>query len=248
MMAMTVPVHAEIRNFAFDGVVDNVDNNNFYVDESISPGTPFEGFYIFDDSTLDSNADPGAGDYQHDESTFGIVVKIGDYVFRTNPEHVDFIMEIVDGDTDHYLLRSYNNLCSRPVMVEHISWQLDGPSTALTNDFLFTSPPVLTNFPGQSFNVVGPDEAFFINGTVTSIRENPAVISERPAISLHPAVEITWPAQAGYFYHVQFSTNMTDWENIGEPIFADGPELSKFVRAAATPTFYRAEIKNFSDE
>jgi hypothetical protein len=32
-------LHAEIRNFAFEGVVDEVDNNNFYVDESISPRT-----------------------------------------------------------------------------------------------------------------------------------------------------------------------------------------------------------------
>ncbi len=66
------------------------------------------------------------GDYNHDKRAFGITVNVGELVFKTDPMNVNFLAEIVNRQTNHYLLRSYNNLpLSDTIQVEHISWQLD---------------------------------------------------------------------------------------------------------------------------
>lgn len=66
------------------------------------------------------------GDYQHDRKVFEITENAGRLAFKADPKNVNFLVELVNQDTDHYLLRSYNNLqLSNAVPVKHISWQLD---------------------------------------------------------------------------------------------------------------------------
>src|ERR1044071_9042759 len=110
LITLALSARAELKNFAFQGVITEINDLGFVLDGSITNGTPFKGFYIFETTTPDSNDDPTVGDYEYTNSTYGVVVGIGNYVFRTNPQHVDFLIEVVNRiDDDNYLLLSYNN-------------------------------------------------------------------------------------------------------------------------------------------
>ena len=219
----------------------------FVLDGSITNAGAFEGFYIFDTTAADSNSDPTVGDYWFTNSTFGVVLKIGTYAFRTNPRHVNFLIEVVNRPgSDNHLFRSYNNVCSQPLIVDHIAWQLDDSTgTALTNAFLPVIPPALAAWQSV-FGLTVEGNGFFLRGTVNSISEAPAIIPERPAVTLGEAVEVKWPSRLGYFYQVQSSEDLATWTDLGEPVLGDGADLSRFF--ASQPgknSFYRAEIANF---
>ena len=248
LLCLAIPGFGAVRNFAFHGQVTGVSDYFFFLDETIQPGTPVEGYYVFDSATADSNDDPTVGDYEHTNSQFGVVLKIGDYVFRTNPRNVDFLVETVDRETDSYLFYSYNNVCSHPLYVDYINWQLDGGPMALTNDTLPYDPPTLTNFNASpGLNVVGLGECFDIAAQIDSVEENPMVVVQQPPTTVSPAVRVQWSSQMGYFYQVQVSTNMQEWENIGEPVLGDGSEIFQFFPQNTNgQAYYRAEIKNFN--
>ncbi len=245
---------AEIKNFVFHGTVTVTEDTAFLLDGSVTNGTPIEGFYIFESEATNSNSDPTVGDYRYTNSTFGIVLKIGSYVFRTNPRHVDFLIEVVDRPgNDSYLLRSYNNVCSEPLFVQHISWQLDDPTGSALQDALLPAvPPTLSAYQSWfGLMVTGGDIGgmpYSIHGAVDSITEAPAVIPERPATTLSDAVQVSWPSRLGYFYQIQSSEDLATWTNIGEPVLGDGTTLSRFFpRNGTNQVFYRAEIANFSN-
>ena len=84
---------AAIKNFTFSGTVGEVQDQFLRLDGSITNGTPLQGFYIFDTDITDSNADATVGDFRNTSSACGVVVKVGNYVFRTNPRKVDFLIE-----------------------------------------------------------------------------------------------------------------------------------------------------------
>ena len=246
LLLLVPSARAEIKNFTFQGTISVVEDQGFVLDGSITNGAAFEGFYIFESTDAESNSDSTVGDYWFTNSTFGVVVKVGNYVFRTNPRHVNFLIEVVDRPgSDNYLLRSYNNVCSQPVMVDHIAWQLDDSTgTALTNELMPVTPPALAAW--QSVFGMTVSGGFFLRGTVTSISEAPAIIPERPAVTLGEAVEVRWPSRLGYFYQIQSSEDLETWTNVGEPVLGDGTELSRFfARQAGKRLFYRAEIANF---
>jgi hypothetical protein len=241
-------LQAEIKNFRFTGKISYVDNPNLYLD-GIQSNTPFEGFYIFDTATTDSNGDGTVGDFRHTSSAYGIVVKVGKYIFRTNPRKVNFLVELVNRpNSDNYLLRSYYNVCSEPLAVDHISWQLDDSTgTALSNALLPATPPVLTNFQ-STFGLSISGFGFMFRGHVETIVESPAIIPETPSTTLNLALELSWPSVMGYFYQMQSSPNLIDWTDVGEPVLGDGTVLSKFFKNDPNQKlFYRAVIKNFPD-
>jgi len=222
------------------------------LDGSVTTNAPFEGFYIFDSPKSDSNADPTVGDYQYSTSTNGLIIKVGTYVFRTNPRNVNFLIEVVNRTKDdHYLLRSYNNVCSKPLYVQHMSWQLDDSTgTALASDALPITPPDLTRFTNSPFGLTIDGGSmggmpYLIRGRVQAISEAPAVIPERPSITLGQAVVASWPSSLGYFYQIQSSQDNQTWTDIGEPILGDGTVLSAFFAQQTSQSFYRAVIKNF---
>ena len=249
-----VTSQAALKNFTFSGTVERVDDQFLRLDGSITNGTPLEGFYIFDPTISDSNSDPSVGDYRNTSSSCGVVVKMGNYVFRTNPRKVDFLIEVVNRDTDNYLLRSYYNVSSQPIDVGHISWQLDDRTgSAFGAASLPLIPPDLADFQsifGLTVSGGGAEmePGFFVRGNITSIQETPAVIPERPETNIDDAVEVSWPSQLGYFYQVQMAEHMNgDWKDIGEPILGDGTVLKRyFPKEKGKKVFYRAEIANFS--
>ena len=250
LFSLHVATRAEIKNFAFQGSVTRLENPSFVLDGSITNGSTFEGFYIFESTASDSNSASDVGDYRFNQSVFGVVVKVGNYVFRTNPRHVDFLIEVVNGPNDSYLIRSYQNICSQPLLLEAISWQLDDPTgTALADDSLPLTPPVLSAFQSAfGFTISGACDSFLIRGTVSSIMESPGVIPERPATTVGDAVQIQWPTKMGYFYQIQASSDLETWTDIDQPIMGDGTDLSKYVpRQPGKGVFYRAEISNFAN-
>jgi hypothetical protein len=163
---------------------------------------------------------------------------------------VDFLIELVNRpDSDNYLLRSYNNVCSQPVLVDHIAWQLDDSSgTALTDVVLPETPPVLSNFNqvvGLTVQGGGCPFGYFIRGEVKSAAPNPAVIPESPAVGIREAVEIQWPSVLGYFYQLQASNDMTNWINVGQAVMGDGSTQSRTI-PKGTNAYFRAEIVNYA--
>lgn len=112
----------------------------------VAPGDTITGTYSYDVRAADTNPDDTVGDYRFATPDTGISLDINGRTTGTDPSNVDFLVELVNRpDSDNYLLRSYNNLplsCGTPV--EHISWQLDDPtSTALSDTILTRHPPDL---------------------------------------------------------------------------------------------------------
>ena len=119
--------------------VAQVDDRGNLLKGAIEEGDKITGQYVYNIKTPDSQPDDiTVGDYQHNQKPYGIAIKAGNLVFRTDPNNVNFLVEIVNRETDNYLLRSYNNLpVSDGVLVEHIAWQLDDNSgKALSSDSL----------------------------------------------------------------------------------------------------------------
>jgi len=165
--------------FEFRAVVTDLSDFYGLLDRAISVGDTIEGFYSYDPSTPDADANPAVGDYEHFVSPYGIEVDAGGFQFRTDPANVDFLVELANdvSSTDSYLLRSYNNLpLSNGMLVDQVSWQLDDPTgTALSGDALPTSAPVL----GEWQSVLGmrlegtdpgdPGHAYLVEADVVSI-------------------------------------------------------------------------------
>jgi hypothetical protein len=165
---------------SFSGSVTQMDDRSNLLYGNVKVGTPVSGEYTYRFPTKDTNTDQTVGDYPHDRKAFGIMVNVGGMVFKTDPKNVNFLVELVNRDTDHYLLRSYNNLpLSDTVPVEHTSWQLDDETgTALLNDSLKSAPipPILQNWKdpfGLTITGDGPDrgplDSFFIRAHIDSV-------------------------------------------------------------------------------
>ena len=244
---------AALKNVTFQGTVAAVNDSSLQLDGSITNGAPVKGFYIFDPAATDSNPDSTVGAYRTANSTCGIIVQIGNYVFRTNPRKVDLLIELVNRETDSHLVRSYFNLANQPIPIDHIAWQIDDPTgTALTSVEPPLTPPNLANFQSLSgLTVTGggaePINGFFIRAHITAIEEAPHIIPERPETTIDGAVAVSWPSRLGYFYQIQKSDdNFETWTDLGEPVLGDGTVLTRFFpRAKGKTAFYRAEIANF---
>lgn len=141
----------------------------------INTGDTITGTYTYDAKTPDTNNDPTVGDYWSYASPNGIGLTVNGQQTSTDPDNTAFLVELVNRDTDNYLLRSYTNLpwsCGTPV--DHIAWQLDDPSgTALKSDKLKKKPPVLKSFQsvfGLTIQGGGYATGYFIRADVTSVR------------------------------------------------------------------------------
>ncbi|HCH3497205.1 TPA: PKD domain-containing protein [Vibrio parahaemolyticus] len=171
--------HAEPICIDFEGEVQRIWDDYGLLGGEVTVGNTVTGRYIYESTTPDTNYAQTVGHYRHFTSPFGITVNIGELVFRTDPNDVDFLVEIINdhGQTpsDNYLLRSYNNLFDISAPGDeydspdnHISWQLDDPTaTAIVSIDLPSSPPILTNWE-PLFGLQIVSEGFFSNFTIVS--------------------------------------------------------------------------------
>jgi photosystem II stability/assembly factor-like uncharacterized protein len=167
--------------------VATVDDRDNILNGAINVNDMITGTYTYNSFAADSNPLPTVGDYWHTTSPYGIIVYGGGFVFQTDPNNVDFLVEIVNDHntppTDNYLLRSYNNLpLSNGATVDHIAWQLDDDTaTALTSAILPTTPPNLPDWtsifgltlagcegPGGCDDPINP--RYFVRAHVTAVQ------------------------------------------------------------------------------
>jgi hypothetical protein len=170
---------AESISIAITAEVETVSDPGNFLGGAINVGDVITGHYDYESTTPDTNGAPTVGDYQHTTAPFGITLNAGGFVFRTDPNNVNFLVEIVNDHgepaSDNYLLRSYNNIFDISVPSEtenHIAWQLDDSTlTALSCDALPNVPPVLADWQsifGLTIESRGAGEEFFIRAHVTS--------------------------------------------------------------------------------
>ena len=138
----------------------------------IPVGTPFSGSYTFSLNTPNEGGIANVGDYWHRAPQYGVVVRIGQRVFRTDPAAAEFLVELVNDyyGMDNYLFRSYRNLPVDDVPVEHISWQLDDYSqSALSSVALSATPPTPSQWVGNSFEIWGQSFQWWMRGQITAV-------------------------------------------------------------------------------
>ncbi len=174
-------VQAEIIIIGIEATVDYVDDPCNVFEGSITPGDIVTGTYMYDSDTEDSNPLSTVGDYWHYDSPFGISLTVGGFDFRTDPDNVNFLVEIInDGalEDDGYVLQSYYNLpLPNGVPVGHISWQLNDPSgQALSSTALPITAPVLNDWDQPFGLYFETRRQFFVRSYVTS-----AVVIPEPA-------------------------------------------------------------------
>ena len=124
------------------------------LESRISVGDTMTGVYIYDSSTPNSARWSYRGLYEHDAAPCGITLMVGGLVFMTDPENVDFTVEIADNVCyvayceDSYALESRNNLpLENGFPVERISLELsDSSGFALSSVALPTTALVLEDW------------------------------------------------------------------------------------------------------
>jgi hypothetical protein len=155
---------AAAENICVDlkAAVTYVDDRESVLQGRVGIGDSVSAQYIYDTSVVDNNSLAAVADYWHYASPNGVTLNVGGLTFRTNPNYVNFLIEILDNHTglDAYLFRSYNNevtgITLPPADDEslHISWQLvDGGQTAVTSVELPTTPPDISKFGSYGLSV-----------------------------------------------------------------------------------------------
>lgn len=160
-----------------------IDDRDGLLEGRISVGDIITGSYTYDSDTPDTNPLSEVGDYWHASSPYGVILTTGEFVFQTDPENVNFVLEVGNNHLysswDHYLFRSYNNLAlSNDVVVDLIDWQLyDDSGSVLSSDALPTIPPDLEHWHhyGARLHIaLGYKSSSHISATVTSAVPEPA--------------------------------------------------------------------------
>ena len=155
---ITIVIHAEVR------VVD--DDYNL-LGGAIQVGDLILGKYVYNSATPDSNPSPNIGGYWHDSSPYGIAFTVGGFVFKTDPNNVNFSIVICNDYyyfpwTDFYGVSCNNNLqLSNGLLVNHILWMLkDYTGNAISSDALPTTAPVLSDWSNNTLSVYGKDPEY----------------------------------------------------------------------------------------
>lgn len=172
---------AQDQTIVLTAIVATVDDPQGVLGGAINPGDTLSGSYTYNLATSDSNPLPTVGDYWHiGPGPYGISLQGGGLRFRSNPDNVMFLVELVNDhgtpSRDNYLIRSYTNLpASCGVLVDHISWQLDDPTLAALSDTLLSAyPPDLSDWQSDfGLTIEGPGPGlWFIRAHVTSAVRN----------------------------------------------------------------------------
>lgn len=184
-VVLTVPLEA---------VVVYVEDGGGYLGGAIQVGDRIHGSYTYETTTADSQPWPSVGDYWHYTPPFGINLEVNGVAFVTDPASVEFLVEVGNdfNGRDNYVLQSYHNLFDLSVpdvwglgVMNHISWQLDDPSTlALSSDALPYGMPHLADWE----QVVGLDiTSDGGSGTFFHVR---ALVVESPIASAEAYSEV----------------------------------------------------------
>jgi hypothetical protein len=175
LCGLSVPkAQAELITINITATVDIVEDSGNYLEGKIHIGDTITGSYTYESTTLDSNPLPNGGAYWHYTTPAGISLSVGGFEFRTNPDSVNFVIEITNDypPNDDYFVSSNNNLTlSNGTTVTYVSWHLgDSTGTALSGDTLPVTAPLLSQWQSNNLDIHGGEkmDEFFISADVTS--------------------------------------------------------------------------------
>lgn len=180
MEARAEPVCVNIR-----AEVEFVDDPTDILGGAIGDGDIITGTYVYESTTPDSNSSPTVGDYWHTDAPYGVTLNAGGLTFRTDPNDVNFLVEIVNDHgvpaSDNYLFRSYTNIFDVGSNSEnHISWQLDDPTLgALGSEALPGVPPVLPRWQ-SIFGLEIESWDYYTGGFLVRSHVTKAILGECP--------------------------------------------------------------------
>jgi hypothetical protein len=144
------------------------------------------GKYVYDSGIPDMfPSSPSYGEYHFPSSSCGIEVKAGGFVFQTNPNTIDFFIEIFNdnNDTDGFHAFSRSNVqLSNGMEVGLIELHLeDKNGTALDSDALPTTAPVLTEWKFKHYlqiqgrNPASPTQYYTIKAQIIKATKPKAI-------------------------------------------------------------------------
>ena len=167
------PAAAQDVTFTFRGTVTATDADAYFGD--ITVDAPFTGSYTFNLAQPDGDGFPFGATYDHRTAQYGMTVQIGSRTFRTNPDSVDFSIQLLDDyyGLDYYSINSNNNLDIDNFAVGGMGFRLEDPTLAALNAStlgLSSVPPDLTRWDqtNAGLSIISPD--FRIFGVITEIQ------------------------------------------------------------------------------
>lgn len=156
MLGQVGPAAGASISIAITAEVRTLDDPDGVLGSAINVGDTLTGLYTYESSTPDTSTRLRIGDYSHTTPPYGITVESGGLKFGTDPDNVNFLVEILNdamtalGARGTYLVNSVHNIfdIAVPFATEnHISWQLDDPEGGvLSSTVLPTQPPVLKDW------------------------------------------------------------------------------------------------------
>ena len=173
----------DIITIKIEAQVTGVQDPNNLLEGKILVNDSITGKYNYDSGTTDSDPDPNLGEYKYNSSTFGIELEAGGFVFKTNPNNVNYSIILYNDYSfytetwDIYGVGSSNNSqLSNGVSVSSIIWLLiDNTSNALSSDALPTTAPVLSDWTANQIMIQGyspPYDFFTITANVTKVTKS----------------------------------------------------------------------------
>ncbi|MHC4333591.1 MAG: PEP-CTERM sorting domain-containing protein [Planctomycetota bacterium] len=173
---------ATLITIAIEAEVDYVEDLGNYLEGRINPGDIITGTYTYESTTPDTNPLSQVADYSHYTPPHGISLSLSGFTFVTDPDNINFTIEIINDYTSGGLHDSYgvlsdiNLALSNGTPVGHISWWLrDNSATAISTTNLPTTAPILGQWQDNILRIES-DRAYIIDAHVTSAVPEPATI------------------------------------------------------------------------
>ncbi len=152
--------------FKLTGFVNQVEDPAKFLDSSIESGTPFEVTYTFDSETPNNNGSYRLFNPGFDPANFlgyGINVKMGNYNFQSDPNKLNFQIDVrndVSNDTQYisgYSISSQNNFSVNDNLVlGPIELRLREPiGTTVSTNSLPIEPFDISNWAFKELNIMG---------------------------------------------------------------------------------------------
>jgi len=140
----------------------------------IGIGNIITGTYKYDIDAVDESSISSFGSYRHTAAPYGITLEVAGVTIQTDPNDVDFLVQVSDSRGDAFTVTSRNNLKFNGVVtIDQITWRLFDPTgAALNNTDLVDTPPVLTDWQSNSLFISGgvpAEDDFSVGAHVTQI-------------------------------------------------------------------------------
>ncbi len=177
VLLCTADLPADDITIGITAQIYSINDPHSFLEGNLNVSDIITGYYTYNSDVPDNNPLDSVGDYWHGpQGPYGMFLEAGGFSFQTHPQHVRFVVEIIDDYTftfpytplDGYTLKSEHNLpLPNGATVSTIGWMLrDDSGSALSS----TEPPLvapnLSDWP--TLNRLGILGSFSIRAEVTS--------------------------------------------------------------------------------